>query len=182
MLGSALVLRWLSILLVALALVVAGCGGGDDESSASGDTTTTESAIEDTTTDETTTDETTTDGGTDAAFDWASEDCQSLIQAYAGLSAAVGAASGGQDVSGNIEEFGEYVEKVPDEIREDVETLASAYGTFIDELKDLGFEPGQVPSADQIQALEEASKSIGSPEVQAASERLSAWTTENCGS
>jgi hypothetical protein len=171
-------LRWLSILVVALALVAAGCGGGDDESSAVDETTVEETTTEETTTEETTTE--TSEGDTDGAFAWASEDCQSLVQAYAGLSAAVGAASGGQDVSGDIEAFGDYVEKVPDEIREDVETLASAYGTFVDEMKDLGLEPGEIPSGDQIQALEEASKSIGSPEVQAASERLNTWTTENC--
>jgi hypothetical protein len=38
-----------------------------------------------------------------------------------------------------------------------------------------------VPTADQIQALEQASQSVGTPDVQAAGERLGAWTTENCG-
>ena len=55
-------MRWLSVLVVAFALVSAGCGGGNDESAASTETTTTE---ETTTTDTTTSDETTTDGSTD---------------------------------------------------------------------------------------------------------------------
>jgi hypothetical protein len=177
-------LRRLPILLVALVLAVAaaGCGGGDDESSASGDTTTTETITEDTTTDETTTESTETDTDTDAGtnFNWASEDCQSLVKAYVGLSAAIGAASTGQDVSGDIEAFAKYVDEVPDEIKADVQTLASAYGTFLDQLKDLGLQPGQVPSADQIQALDAASKSLGDSDVQGASDRLSAWTTANC--
>lgn len=171
--------RRLSILLVALVLAVAaaGCGGGNDES-ASGDTTTTETVTEDTTTDETTTESTDTD--TDATFNWASEDCQNLMKAYVGLSAAIGAASGGQDVSGDIEAFAKYADEVPDEIKADVQTLASAYGAFLDDLEDLGLKPGQIPSADQMQALEAASKSLGDSDVQAASERLNAWTTANC--
>ena len=163
------------ILVAALALVAAGCGGGDDEASDDSSVSITET---DTTTDETTTESSETD--TDVNFNWASEDCQSLVVAYAGLSAAIAAASGGQDVSGDVEKFAEYADKVPEEIRDDVQTLASAYGTFLDQLKDLGVQPGQVPSADQIHALEVASKSVGTPEVQAASDRLSAWTTANC--
>jgi len=175
------VLRRLSILLVALVLGVAaaGCGGGDDESSA-GDTTTTETVTEGTTTDETTTESSDTDTDTNGTFNWASSDCQALVQAYVGLSTAIGAASTGQDVSGEIDKFTQYADKVPEEIRDDVQTLATAYGAFLDELKDLGLQPGQIPSGDQIQALDAASKSLGDSDVQAASDRLSTWTTANC--
>ncbi len=176
-------LRWVSVLVVALALVaVTGCGGGDDSAS-SDTTTTTETVTEDTATDETTTDaDTDTDTDTDETFNWASEDCQNLVKAYVGLSAAIGAAGSGQDVSGDIEAFAKYADEVPDEIKDDVQTLASAYGAFLNELKDLDVKPGQVPSAAQIKALEKASKLVGTPEVRAASDRLSAWTTANCTS
>ena len=172
-------MRWLALLVLALALVATGCGGGDDESAASDDTTIEETTTaEDTTSEETTSEETTTD--TDVDFNFADEDCQALVQAYVGLSAAIAGASGGQDVSGDIEEFADYVDEVPEEIRADVETIAAAYGTFTDELEALGFTPGAVPTADQIQALQEASESIATAEVAAAGERLNAWTTENC--
>ena len=172
-------LRWLSILVVALALVAAGCGGSDDESAASDETTIEET----TTTDETTTEESTDTSGTDTdAFNFASEDCQSLVKAYVGLSAAIAAASGGQDVSGDIEKFSKYVDEVPEEIRGDVQTIAAAYSTFADELKDIGYTPGEVPTADQLQKLQDASGSLGTSEVQAAGEHLSTWTTENCKS
>jgi hypothetical protein len=174
-------MRWLSVLVLALALVAAGCGGSDDDSSASDTTTVEETTTEDTTTAETTIEESTDDGTDTGAFDFADEDCQSLVQAYVGLSAAIAAASSGQDVSGDIEGFAEYVDKVPEEIRADVETIAAAYGTFVDDLEGLGYTPGEVPTADQLQALQGASASLGTPEVQAAGERLSAWTTENCG-
>jgi hypothetical protein len=174
------VFRWLSIFVVALALVAAGCGGSDDESAASDETTIEET----TTTDETTTEESTDTSGTDTngSFNFASEDCQSLVKAYVGLSAAIAAASGGQDVSGDIEKFSQYVDEVPEEIRGDVQTIAAAYSTFADELKDIGYTPGQVPTADQLQKLQDASGSLGTPEVQAAGEHLSTWATENCKS
>jgi hypothetical protein len=172
-------MRWLAVLVMALALVAAGCGGGDDSTASDEttveETTTTEdtSASEDTTTD---TSETTTQG----TFNWASEDCQSLVKAYVGLSAAVGAASSGQDVSPQIEEFSKYVDEVPEEIRADVQTIAAAYGEFVTKLKDIGYTPGKIPTADQIQQLQDAAQSVGDADVKAASDRLSAWTSKNC--
>ena len=171
-------LRWLSIFVVALALVAAGCGGSDDESAASDETT-----IEETTTDETTTEESTDTSGTDTdAFNFASEDCQSLVKAYVGLSAAIAAASSGQDVTADIEKFSKYEDEVPEEIRADVRTIAAAYSTFLAKLKDIGYTPGSAPTAEQIQKLQGASESVATPEVQAAGERMNTWTTENCKS
>jgi hypothetical protein len=172
-------MRWLALLVCAFALVAAGCGGGSDESAA-----TTETTTETTTSDTTTTEETTTAASGDTTggtFNWTSEDCQSLVKAYVGLSAAVGAASTGQDVSPEIEKFSKYVDEVPEEIRADVQTIASAYGEFATKLKDLGYKPGDVPTADQLQQLQAASDSLG-PDIQAAGERVSAWTSKNCGS
>ena len=175
-------MRWLAVLVLALALVAAGCGGGDD-SAASDETTVETTTSEDTSTAEDTTsaEETTTDTGTSqGTFNWASEDCQSLVKAYVGLSAAVGAASTGKDVSPQIETFSKYVDEVPEEIRADVQTIASAYGEFAQKLKDIGYAPGTVPTADQIQQLQDAAQSVCDPDVKAASDRLSAWTSKNC--
>ena len=169
-------MRWLSILVIALALVAAGCGGSDDESSASDETT-----VEETLTEETTTgDETTTDGDTD--FNFADEDCQSLVAAFLGVSQAFAAAAGGSDaeLEEQAEAFAQYADDVPDEISADVQTLADAYGQYIDVLQDAGIEPGQIPTAEQAQELSAALESVGTADVTAASERLSAWTTENC--
>jgi hypothetical protein len=173
-------MRWLSILVLAFALVVSGCGGSDDDSAASGDT-----AIEETTTTETTTDETTTeDDGTDtdADFDFADEDCRSLVAAFLGVSQAFAAAAGGSDaeLEEQAEAFAEYADDVPDEISDDVATLAAAYGQYIEVLQDAGIQPGQIPTAEQAQQLQDALASVGTADVTAASERLSAWTTENC--
>jgi hypothetical protein len=172
-------MRLLSILVLALALVAAGCGGGDDDSSAS-DTTTVEENT-DTTTDETTTDDTT---GTSGDFDFADEDCRSLLTAYLGISQAFGAAAGGSndELEEQAETFAEFADDVPEEIRTDVQTLADAYGEYVRVIQDAGLEPGEIPSAEQAQELQEALQAVGTEDVTAASERLGAWTTENCGS
>ena len=170
-------MRWLSIIVLALALVAAGCGGGDDESSAS-DTTTIETT--DTTTEDTTGDDTATTGD----FDFADEDCRSLVAAFLGVSQAFAAAAGGSDeeLQEQADAFAEFADDVPDEIRADVETLAAAYGDYIQVIQDAGLQPGEIPSAEQAQELSAALEAVGTEDVTAASERLGTWTTENCGS
>ena len=170
-------MRWLSILVLAVALVAAGCGG-DDDSSAS-DTTTIEGTTTDTTTEETTTDD---GAATSGDFDFADEDCRSLVAAYLGISQAFGAAAAGSndDLEEQAEAFAEFADDVPDEIRADVQTLADAYGQYIQVIQDAGLEPGEIPTAEQAQELQEALQAVGTADVTAASERLSAWTTENC--
>jgi hypothetical protein len=172
-------MRWLALLLTALALVAVGCGGDDDSSAAEDTTTIEETTTEDTTSDDTTSEDT-TDGDTD--FDFADEDCQGLVAAYAQVSQAFAAAAGGsgEDLSEQADAFSEFADQVPDEIRADVQTIADAYGQYIDALQDAGIEPGEIPTAEQAQQLQDALQSVGSADVTAASERLSAWTTENC--
>lgn len=168
-------MRWLSILVLALALVAAGCGGGDDESSASGDTT-----VEETTTTEATTED---DGsGATGDFDFADEDCQALVAAYVEVSQAFAAAAGGSggDLAEQADAFEQFAGEVPEEIRADVETLAAAYGQYVEAIQAAGLEPGEIPSAEQAQELQDALQDVGSADVTAASERLSAWTQENC--
>ena len=167
-------MRWLSILVLALALVAAGCGGGDDDSSAS-----------ETTTVEETTEETTDDGtATSGDFDFADEDCRGLVAAVLGVSQAFAAAAGGSDaeLQEQAEAFSEFADDVPEEIRADVQTLADAYGQYIDVLQDAGLQPGELPTAEQAQQLQDALQAVGTADVTAASERLGTWTTENCGS
>ncbi len=67
----------------------------------------------------------------------------------------------------------------PDEIKADVQTLADWYATYTAKLKDIGITAGQTPTAAQLQQLQTAISSDTS-EVQAASQRLEAWSQENC--
>jgi DNA polymerase/3'-5' exonuclease PolX len=168
-------MRWLSILVVALALVAAGCGGSDDESAASDEATveeTTTTTAEDTTSEETT--EETTD--TDLSGVLGDEDCLAL----AGVGASIAQAFSGAVDSGDEADLEELASKVPEEIRADVETLAQALATYSEKLQDIGIEPGATPSAAQLQDLQTAITSLNQDELTAASQRIEAWSQENC--
>jgi hypothetical protein len=166
-------MRWLSILVLALALVAAGCGGDDDDSSASGDTT-----VEETTTTDTSEDTTTDDGsGATGDFDFADEDCQALL----GVGATIAAAFSGTG-DANTDELEELASKVPDEIKADVETLAQAFSAYAQKLQDVGIEAGATPTAAQVQELQTAIASLDQDELTAASQRIEAWAQQNCQS
>ena len=49
-------------------------------------------------------------------------------------------------------------------------------------IQEAGLQPGEIPTAEQAQELQAALQTVGTEDVTAASERLTAWTTENCGS
>jgi hypothetical protein len=162
------------------ALVGAGCGG-DDETSGNTDTVVTDTTTDETTTDETTTEDTTEETETEAGGGLASGDCEELIEASAAFSQAL-ATSGGNagdldDVSGV---FDELAESAPEEIRADFQVLAEAYTAYADVLADVEVEPGEVPDAEALAALQQAIASIDQAEVSAASQRITTWSSENC--
>ena len=167
-------MRWLALLLLAVALVAVGCGGDDESAS---DETTIE---ETTTTEETTTSEETTDETTDTDLSGilADEDCVAL--AGAGAAFAQVFAGGGATTEESSAALQELVDKVPDEIEADVRILADAFAQYAAELQDIGLEAGATPTAEQLQELQAALASIDQENVTAASERLEAWATENC--
>lgn len=158
------------MLVSALALVGAGCGGGDDEATDEPDVTITE------TTEDTTTDELDTSG----LEGLASEDCLQLITIGAAISQAFSGAGGGDEETSKL--FEELVAKAPDEIKDDLQTVAGAYSEYADALAGLDLKEGQVPSAEDLQKIQAAVGSIDQAEVQAAAERLSDWAEENCPS
>jgi ABC-type Zn uptake system ZnuABC Zn-binding protein ZnuA len=161
-------MRWLAFLVMALALVAAGCGGGDD-SSASDETT-----IEETTT---TSEDTSSEDTTDLSGALADEDCLALAGVGATIAQAFAGASGGD---ADTEELAKLADKVPDEIQADVQVLAKAYGTYADKIADIGIEPGSTPSAAQLQELQAALGSLDQQELTAAANRIEAWAKDNC--
>jgi hypothetical protein len=170
-------MRWLALLVLALALVAAGCGGGDDESSASDEPTVEETTTADeTTTAEETTDEATTDDDVDLSGVLADEDCLKLASIGATFAQAVTGASDEEAV----EAFQQLVDDVPEEIKADVQVLADWFADYTAKLDDIGIEPGATPTAAQLQQLQAALADTNQPELTAASERLSAWASENC--
>ena len=164
-------MRWLAVLVMALALVAAGCGGGDD-STASDETT-----VEETTTSEdTTTSEETTDTDVDASDVLGDEDCLKLASIGATFAQAV---TGATDEEAT-EAFQNLVDDVPDEIKADVQVLADWFAEYSAKLKDIGLQAGQTPTAAQVAQLQAALADTNQEELTAASERLQAWANANC--
>jgi hypothetical protein len=157
-------MRWLALLVVSIALVAGGCGGGSDDSAASTETTTAE----------TTTTEST--GTTDLSGVLNDEDCLALAGVGATFAQAVTGASDQQAA----DQLQQLVDKVPDEIKADVQTLAQWFADYTAKLKDIGIKAGQAPTASQLQQLQAAISGSNQQELQAASQRLQAWSTANC--
>jgi hypothetical protein len=170
-------MRWLSILVVAVALVAAGCGGGDDESSASDETTVEETTSTETTSEDTTTSDETTDTDVDVSGILNDEDCLRL----AGIGATFAQAITGATDEEAAEAFQSLVDDVPDEIKADVQVLADWFAEYSAKVEDIGIEAGQTPTAAQVQELSAALAGTNQDEVSAASERLGTWANENCG-
>lgn len=173
-------LRWFSILIVALALVAAGCGGGDEE--AGGDTTATVTETTDTTGTDTTTDETTettdTDDGTTGV---PSADCIQAATAFSGLAAA-SAGVAGVDPGDSLETFEGFADSAPEEIQDDILVLAKGYAAYLEVWTKLGVKQGEQLSNDQIAELAKASEAFNTSEFQAASTSWDTWVAENCQS
>ncbi len=168
-------MRWLALLVLALALVAAGCGGSDDESSAADETTIEETTTsEETTTEDTTSEETTDDGDLSGVL--ADEDCLQLASIGAKFSEALTGASDEEAAAA----FQQLADEVPDEIQADVQVLADWFAEYASKLQDIGLQPGQTPNAEQIAQLQTVLASLDQEEVSAASERIGTWANENC--
>jgi hypothetical protein len=167
------------VLVLLLAFAGAACGGGDSETAGDTDTMTLETTTDDTTTDDETDEDTTED--TDTVGDSIeSEECQDLIEASASLSQALGASGTDSDLDDVSTFFEEFAEEAPDEIREDFQVLAEAYEAYAEAIEGIDLQSGQPPDPEALQQLQEALASIDQEEVAAASERISAWTNDNC--
>ena len=169
----------LIVMVLALAVVGAGCGGGDDEASGDTDTVVTE------TTDETTDGrhddhEETTTGDETVGDSFASEGCQDLMQASAALGAAFSSTGSGDDLDESSEAFSEFADEAPEEIREDLQTLAAGYAEYVEAFADLDINPGETPSAEQAAQIQQAFANIDLEEFNAASTRFSTWAAANC--
>ena len=172
-------MRWMAIALALLALAVVGAGcGGDDDESASDTTTLTDTTTDETTTDETTTDDTSADETTtdDDLGDLASGECADLVESGQRLSEALGAGTPTDEDFDDVSQFfEEFADSAPEAIRADFLVLAKAW-----EVYDLQVEPGETPDPEALARLQQATASIDQEEFAAASERINAWTTENC--
>jgi len=169
-------MRWLVVVVLTCALVAAGCGGGSNESAPATEATTTEA----TTTESTATAEETTEasGATDLSGVLNDKDCLAL----AGIGATFAQAVTGATDEQAADELQTLVDRVPDDIKPDVQVLATWFADYGTKLKDIGIEAGKTPTADQLQQLQAALASANSnqQELQTASNHIEAWAKKNC--
>ena len=155
------------VLLVVGAFVLAACGGGDDDGGAG----TTGAAGGD-------------GGGVAGPLDAA--ECAQVVSAMAAAAAAVPQVMSGEagDLGTSVEQLEAMAAKAPEEIRDDLLTVAQGYAAYSQALQDSGWDPssGEAPPPEVIAALTVAGQALDDADFQAASERVSAWFAANCGS
>jgi hypothetical protein len=105
-----------------------------------------------------------------------------MASAYSGSTAAM--TGGSPDLQASVDQLEEFAAAAPEEIRDDMQTIAAAYATMMQSFADAGYDPtsGTPPTPEQIAALQEASGALNGTEFQAASERVGAWFQDECGS
>lgn len=154
--------RFMALLVIG-AFVLAACGGGDG-----GDAVSPAAG----------------DGGVGGAFDAA--ECAQVVAAMSAAAAAVPQAMFGDagDLSTSVEQMETFAQAAPDEIRDDLLTVAQGYSAFSAAIQGTGYDPssGQPPPPEAAAAIQQASQQLQNADLQAASERVSAWFAENCGS
>jgi hypothetical protein len=158
--------RFVTVVIVG-AFVLAACGGGDSTDSVSpaagdgGDV-----------------------GGVGGAFDAA--ECAQVVAAMSAAAAAIPQVMFGEagDLSTSVEQMEAFAAAAPEEIRDDLLTVAQAYSTYSAALQGTGYDPssGEPPPPEVIAALTAASAQLQDADFQAASGRVSAWFAGNCGS
>jgi hypothetical protein len=103
-------------------------------------------------------------------------ECAQAAAAFAALGLGFGGDSGQAQELEN--ELNELETKIPDQIRDDFETVRNAYQAYFDALRDAG---GNIFDPDVQQQLEDASDELDKPEVEAASDRISDYFSNTCG-
>jgi len=154
------------VLLVVGAFVLAACGGGDDDGGG-----TTGAAGGD-------------GGGIAGPFDAA--ECAQVVTAMAAAAAAIPQVMSGEagDLGTSVEQLEAMASEAPEEIRDDLATVAQGYDAYSQAIQDSGWDPssGQAPPPEVIAALTAAGQVLEDADFQAAAERVSAWFATNCGS
>lgn len=164
-------MRWRVLVLAVVGLLLVGGGcGGDDEGGGDADTVVA--------TDTTGTEVPESEG--EDAVPLTPGDCQELSNASTAFTQALGAAGSGTDLGDAADAFEAFADRVPGEIRDDYQTLADAFATYAEALREIDLEPGTAPSPEQAAELAQAFASIDQQRVAAASERISTWSSTNC--
>ena len=117
-----------------------------------------------------------------AAF--TNEECGEIFAGFASAASAFGGSGpDGQDLSDVSEYFSEIADRVPNEIEADFRLFAEAYAEFAEAAADAGidFSRPETMTPEALQQMGESAELFNDPEVQEASENVSAFVEETCG-
>jgi hypothetical protein len=109
-------------------------------------------------------------------------DCLSASLAYASLVLEPLGFMGGatQEQIDKFEQDTKDLEaKIPDALKDDFETVATAYKAYGEAIKDIDFS--DLLNPDTQQKVEDASKKLDDPDVKAAQDRIQSYFDTNCG-
>jgi hypothetical protein len=123
----------------------------------------------------------------DADLDLAvGEDCIEALEAFSEMQVAqaessAAALSGSMDFAALERDLQELAEAAPAEIRSAFETYSDVLGGYLRELADIGLQPGDVPTQEQLQRLGTLAESLDQPALEEASRDIEAYFDEHCG-
>jgi hypothetical protein len=166
-------MRVLVALLVAgLVAVVAGCGGGSKSGVSS-----TRTLVGSTSSTKPTT-------SSEQPKFASAKNCRDLAGLASKVAAAVTATSGDPmaTLKTEAQQMQALASAAPSGVRDDFETFAAAFSSFLHTLDKAGYKAGSnaPPTAAQVAALTKAAKSLNTPKLQHAEQHLSAWASKNC--
>lgn len=155
---------WLAAGLLALA---AGCGGSSGTSST---TTTMTRAV---------------NAGTTTVHvalpSFKTGNCAKLAKLGETFASTLQSTGANTTLGGEAQALRKMADSAPSEIRGEFHTLADAFGGYAQALEDAGITAGATPTAAQVAKLGAAAKKLGTADVQAAAQKISAWAAANCG-
>jgi hypothetical protein len=185
-----------ALLLTGLAACGDDDGGSDDagvnlEDADNGGTDTTssdESSSDDSSSGDSSSDDSSSGDSNDAgdvisgAF---SDGCGDFANAYSALLAAAGGAFAGEDSSDAEEVLQQAIDDAPDEIADDIQTIADAYDEYIQALEDSGIDfsdPSSIDPSDidNLEELASAAEIFNDSDFQEASNNLNDFVANNC--
>jgi hypothetical protein len=169
--------------LAALLLTAAACGGDDDESAAATQAPAATAEPSDTTSDtneesEDTEESEESEGDLPEGFS-GSEECRELVGLGAKVTQALSGTGG--DLDDTQEFLDAFADDAPEEIREDFQVIAEAYGKIVEALEGVDLSSGEQPDPEALAELQQLSTELDQPRIQEANENITAWVEENCG-
>ena len=111
------------------------------------------------------------------------EGCTELSELSVKFAQALGAASSGTgapDLDETAKAYEEFADEVPEEIRDAFRTVAAAFSTYAEVLKDIDFSSGEAPDPETMAKFADAAKALDNTELTAATAEIEAWAKQNC--